>query len=153
MKHKKRILTFFKLVDWEKLDKRWSVSGRRCINNDISLGQHVMNYYDIIVKYWEENPEQRIGQVLINLGLINDSLFIWLDTEEDILESFGIPLSEFLLWGNAYDKNMNRLPEINWIRIKDMNTDHIKSVLNGEWTKHPKYIKAFTDELNLRKKQ
>ena len=36
---------------------------------------------------------------------------------------------EWVLWGRLYDKNMNRLPETEWIPIKDLDTDHIYEIL------------------------
>ena len=36
---------------------------------------------------------------------------------------------EWVLWGRNYDKNMNLLPETEWIPIKDLDTDHIYEIL------------------------
>jgi hypothetical protein len=46
---------------------------------------------------------------------------------------------------------MNQLPQTDYRQIKDLNTDHIQAILDGNWTKHPLYLKAFNNVLNQRK--
>lgn len=36
---------------------------------------------------------------------------------------------EWVLWGKNYDKDMNRLPQTEWIPIKDLDTEHIYKIL------------------------
>jgi len=57
---------------------------------------------------------------------------------------------DILEWGNNYDKNMKRLPQTNFIKIKDMNTDHIQAILDGNYCNNPMYLKVFKDELERR---
>ena len=59
---------------------------------------------------------------------------------------------KYLKWGNNYDENMNRLSETNWLAIEDMNTGHIQSILNGNYTNNPLYLETFKNELKYRKK-
>jgi hypothetical protein len=40
-----------------------------------------------------------------------------------------VDIREVFTWGNNYDKNMLRLPETVWIKLKDMTSDHIKGVI------------------------
>ena len=58
---------------------------------------------------------------------------------------------KYLKWGNIYDKDMNRLPEVRLVAIKDMTTDHIKAVLEPRWRIDPFYAEVFRKELKLRK--
>ncbi|MEX0595702.1 MAG: hypothetical protein WD512_04310 [Candidatus Paceibacterota bacterium] len=57
---------------------------------------------------------------------------------------------EHLVWGRNFDKDMNRLPETEWIKIKDMSTGHIEAVLDGGFVKDEFYIEVFEEELKLR---
>lgn len=59
---------------------------------------------------------------------------------------------KYLKWGNIYDKNMNKLPEVRLIAIKDMDTAHIKAVLDPRWRIDPFYAKVFRKELKFRNK-
>ena len=147
MRAKERIPIFLDKVNWNKLAKRWKL--------DISAFDYIRppneNVATAIVEYWNENPNQRFGQVLINLGLIPDTMRIWLDEENEILKSQGVPEREFRLWGQNYDKDMNQLPKTIWKPIMELSTDHIKAILDGDWTKGH-YAELFKEELILRKK-
>lgn len=57
-----------------------------------------------------------------------------------------------IVWGKNYDKDMKRLPETEWITIKDMDTDHIKAIVDGGYADgSPFYHKIFIRELEERK--
>lgn len=118
-----RIDNFLSKVDWGLLlRKRWKLN----INIDDPLMVSLYkNTWDIL--YWKENPDQRIGQVLINLGLIPDSVQAWNDEESDILEAQGLAPEEYLFWGSYYDKDMNRIPLV-YRLIKDLDSDHINKI-------------------------
>jgi hypothetical protein len=45
---------------------------------------------------------------------------------------------------------MKLLPKTNFIKIKDMNTDHIQAILDGNYCNNPMYLKVFKDELERR---
>lgn len=134
-----RIPIFLKLVDWVKLSERW----------DLEQPLHYMSRK--LRTYWLQNPDQRCGQVFINLGVLLDRMNIWCDEESSILNDQGVSQREFMLWGSNYDKNMNPLPKTIWRPIIEMSTDHIENILEGGWAKNPAYKKAFKDELELRK--
>ena len=103
--------------------------------------------------YWEENPDQRIGQVLINLNLVPDDFKVWHDEEPDILLSQDYQHRDIHFWGRNFDKDMNRLPKTEWILIKDMSTEHIEAILDGGWVNDgDPYKTYFEEELILRKK-
>lgn len=58
---------------------------------------------------------------------------------------------QYITWGNNYDKDMNRLPETIYNPIKDMTTEHIQAILDGEWSKgNPFYEELFKEELKFR---
>lgn len=49
---------------------------------DIKRIDRIMN---IITNYWKERQDQRFYQMMINLGLINDDVYLW-NIEDDKLE-------------------------------------------------------------------
>jgi hypothetical protein len=56
-----------------------------------------------------------------------------------------------LHWGKNYDKNNNRLPETEWVLIKDLDTDHIKAILELYAERESIFMDIMRDELNYRK--
>lgn len=60
---------------------------------------------------------------------------------------------QYLRWGVNYDKDMKRLPETDWRVIKDMATDHIQAIIDGNYATGNKYYKdMFKEELKFREK-
>jgi 3'-phosphoadenosine 5'-phosphosulfate sulfotransferase (PAPS reductase)/FAD synthetase len=58
---------------------------------------------------------------------------------------------QYLTWGKNYDKDMNRLPETIYSPIKDMTSDHIQAILDGNYAKNnPFYEELFKEELIFR---
>lgn len=56
-----------------------------------------------------------------------------------------------LVWGVNYTKEMVRLEVTEWRLIKDLNTEHINAILDGEYCKDPFYLEVFNNELEYRK--
>jgi hypothetical protein len=135
-----RIDNFLSKVDWGKLYDRWNLPNSFCTDMDFINPK--------FVEYWKENPDQRIGQVLINLNLIPDKFDIWTDEESDILIDQGIPLEDCLYWTSFYDKDENLLKEPVTRLIKDLKPDHIKKILKGHYKRlSENYKKAFDNVL------
>lgn len=148
MRLKERIPVFLDNVNWNKLAKRWDL--------DISAFDYIKPANEPIaegvIDYWNENYDQRFGQVLINLNSIEDTFRIWHDEEQTILLEQGCKLRDIILWGNNFNKEGERLPKTKWILVKDLNTDHIKAILDTQFLNlTADYIKMFKDELKLRK--
>jgi hypothetical protein len=59
----------------------------------------------------------------------------------------------FLLWGRNYDKNMKRLPEIQFAPIKDLDTDHIWAILLTLPNMNKEYRKVMEEEIIFREEQ
>lgn len=151
MRNIKRIDRFLELVDNENLlTNIWKLplkdADLRAVLSLISVkGREIK-------EFWYNNPDLRYSQVLIGLGIVPNYPGFWYMYEEDeILEDQGIKGYPLLLWGVNFDKNMNQLPETDYRFICDLETDHIQAILDGKWTKHPKYLEAFNNELNRRK--
>ena len=101
--------------------------------------------------YHKTYPHLRFSQILQRYNLYKKGF--WFFIEDDImLMKFAEP-REVLYWGNNYSVKGNKLKKTNWILIKDMSTEHIKAVLNGNFTNNLVYLKTFNDELKLRKNE
>jgi len=116
-----RIDNFLDKVNTIQLSKRWRLD----INDHLNLLTSITD--EKVVNYWKENPDMRIGQILVNLGLVKDTMQIWLDEENDILIDQGIAPEECLYWGSCYDKDMNPIPLI-YRLVKDLDSDHINNI-------------------------
>ena len=147
----KRIDRFLELVDNENLlTNIWKLPLK-----DDSL-RTVLSLIAVkdkeITEFWKANPDLRYSQVLINIGILpNYPGFWYMYEDEDNLQDQGVDPAMFMLWGVNFDKDMNRLPETDYRFICDLETDHIQAILDGNWTRHPDYLKAFNNELNRRK--
>lgn len=117
------------------------------------------NNYEEFSKLWIENPDLRLTQVLITTGILSNfpGLWYYLDNDIIIISANILEPRDIYFWGQIYDKNLNKLPQTNWILIKDMSTDHIKAVLNDcKNNEHlnriveDKYLKHFNNELKLK---
>jgi hypothetical protein len=119
------------------------------------------------IEYWSEvfyekfkdikifhqvNPFLRFSQVLQFFNLYKEGFWFFIE-DEAVLMSLGVEPREVLYWGNNYSAKGNRLKKTNWMLIKDMNTEHIKAVLDGNFINNLVYLKAFNDELKLRENE
>jgi hypothetical protein len=149
MRSIERIDNFLKLVDWnDLLFRRWQIPFE---DNELLTKVIAYSNTPTIPEYWNENPDQRIGQVLINLNLIPDKLNIWNEEEEDILIEQGIAPENCLFWTSIFDKDGNKLLEPLTRLISDMDTDHIVKVIELYHDKlSPRYKQAFDNVLDYR---
>jgi len=63
-------------------------------------------------------------------------------THEEIRDGF--------IWGRNYDKDMNKLPETEYIALKDLTTEHIKAILATQCHLCDYIKKVFEYELEWR---
>lgn len=113
----------------------------------------VVDDIDIIKlkKFWEENPDLRLTQVLVNMNYIPNAPGLWYYTEESdwLIKNNICEPRDILFWGINFDKNMKRIPHEK-VLIKTLDTAHIKAILEGEFTGNTLYITTFQKELVLR---
>ncbi len=102
-----------------------------------------------LTKEWENSPDLRFGQFLINKGIVEDGIRTW---NAEIID---YPLShevirEIQTWGtNGPGGTMKRKD----IFLKDLLTDHIKAILKTQkHIKGTKLEKILKEELKFRKK-
>lgn len=105
-----------------------------------------------IQQLWSEYPDERFSQTLVNNDYIPNYQGFWYYMEEsEILKEQGVEASEYLFWGQNYDEKRKRLPETRYILIKELDTDHIKAILNdGHTEEGSEYHKTLTKELEKR---
>jgi len=105
--------------------------------------------------FWIENPDWRFSQILINSGLLPNYQGFWYYIEdEDVLIELGCKPREIYFWGVNFTKDMEELSKTKWTLIKDLDTDHIKAILEGKFVREKdRYYKFFTEELKLRKNE
>lgn len=149
MRLKERIPLFLEKVDWEQLINDWFPGESSELR--VEFIKTIKANLDLIREGWKNNPDLRIGQVLVNNGIIMNIPGMWYyDEERDILFKQGYAYRDILFWGKNFDKDMNRLPKTEWALIKDLETDHIKAILSGGFSTGELYTKVFKDELKLR---
>jgi len=49
--------------------------------------ERIPKLLELIKKKWEKNPDQRFGQLLINLGISPDNLWFWNLQDDDIIKA------------------------------------------------------------------
>lgn len=58
---------------------------------------------------------------------------------------------KYIYWGKNYNEKMELLPKTEWITIENMSTEHIKAILDGEYTKNNNfYTEVFINEIKFR---
>lgn len=114
--------------------------------------QLIKNEIEYIREVWKDNPDWRFIQVLINTKLLqNYPGFYYYKEDEDVLLDLGYGPREVFFWGVNFTKDMEKLPETEWRLIKDLDTDHIKAIIDGKFVKEGnKYYDYFINELKLR---
>lgn len=102
---------------------------------------------------YKDHKDRKTGRVYMNDGG-NEYLRRSNNGDEEDLTVYDDGKHEtrrkYITWGVNYDKNMNRLPNTRWSPIKDLDTEHIKAILDGEFTKNEFYIQLFNSELIFR---
>lgn len=150
MRRPERIPIFLKLIDG-LVGLTFQDIFKFDIDNNHEYVESYYNNETEVEKYWLENPDLRFSQVLVGCEIIPNVPGFWYYIEEnEILEQLGIEPREYLLWGQVFDNDMNRLPEPIYRPIKDLETDHIKAILDGDWCRLDNYKECFKNELKIR---
>lgn len=78
---------------------------------------------------------KRIGVGYTETSIIDDGLFT---TQRSVCE-----------WGQNYDKNSKKLKQTKWVKIKDLDTEHIYRILETQ-VLDKFWVKLFYDEIKFR---
>lgn len=130
-----RIENFLKRVDWNQLlYERWKIP-----KDDLIAKKICYMSGPTLPEAWNKNPDQRIGQLLINLGMIDDSIERWCTEEYEILIDQGVAPEDCFYWTSVFDKDGEKLETPITRRIADLEDGHAKNILI--WIKkHNVYI-------------
>ena len=148
MRNVVRIENFLNKVDIKDLIINiWKFSG-------IDI-QKIVDNIETIKEEWLFMPDLRFSQMLVNLGYVPNIPGAWYYYEEDeILNLQGYKPREYIYWGNIYDKDKNKLPEVNYILVKDLGIDHMQTLIDGKWLrKDSDMYKIISDELLIRSRK
>ena len=143
-----RIPIFLKLVDWLKLIEELSLAAGTKFSSAM-LSNSILNNIITITYEWTRNPDLRIGQLLINLGIVPDNLVLYNLECNAILKAQKVDKRKYILWG-TFGKEGD-YPEAKHIPVCDLQTEHIKSILRTQ-VLSKKLKKLLRKELKLRKK-
>jgi hypothetical protein len=114
--------------------------------------ESIKENFDLIEEYWLNNYDLRFSQVLVSLRFIDNFVGFWFYLESyEILNQLSIPEREYYLWKSILNEKMERLNTPKIQPIKDLTTEHIKSILEGGFVDSiPKHKRILQEELNLR---
>ena len=120
-----RIDNFIDNVNWKELYKRWNLDIQK-------TDKEWKEFAEAIRIAWkqERNIDMRIGQLLINLEKIPDTISIWYDDEIEILLSQGFAPEEVIFWTSIYDKEGNLRDKPSTSLMKDLSIEHVKNIAN-----------------------
>ena len=149
MRPVERIPIFLKHVNWYILIK--DIWGNLDEDETLDVYNSITKNLDDVKEFWIDNPDLRISQVLVNLGIIPNSSGMWYYMEEsEILEKLGIPEREYMIWGT---RGKDGKSPLEFKPIKDLSTDHIEAILETQ-TQISYYTRTvFEDELKRRKNE
>jgi len=116
--------------------------------------KRIKPFLKYIEQEWLKEPDARFGQLLINLGIVKDDFQTWVSEISD----YPLPhkvVREVQTWGHYEGHVMSQIgpiPTYKQIKIKDLETSHIKNILKTQ--KHIKDTpieKVLKEELSHRK--
>ena len=108
--------------------------------------------WEEIKKFWLDNPDLRLMQVLINTGLLpNAPGFYYYEEEVDYCLKKGyLQPRQILFWGSYGKEGKGPYQQI---LIKNMTTEHLKACLETQVYMNTLYRETMISELKLRKEK
>lgn len=129
MKNQKRIPIVLEKINWELF----------ITDNIPKLPKETVNLLFNIIKrnlvsikeIWLNNYDLRLGQLLIKENYLSDTLVLWnVDEVEWLIKNKLCNIEDICFWGRTRDSNNNKLPEIQYILLKDLETAHIAAIID-----------------------
>lgn len=103
--------------------------------------KRIVPFLKMLEKKWLESPDQRFGQLIINLGLVKDDIQTW----QAEISDYPLPheiMRGIQTWGTNGKHGSGKYEEK---YIKDLETSHIKAILKTQ-----KHIKGTSIERVLK---
>lgn len=113
--------------------------------------------WDLIEKEWLKSPDQRVGQLLSNLGLVSKEIenHIWnIDEDDWLIQNGYCNIEDIKFWGINYYKNGKQRKSTKYKLLKDLDNDHIQNIIKffekyNALDQLPKdYLKYFNKRIN-----
>ena len=143
MRPKERIPIVLNNIIWKDFLKYLTFDENQ-ISDIIKL---IIENYSKIEQCWNDNPDYRLGQLLVNEGYIPDNSIAFYVEETEYMIKFKQCLPEELLfWGTRGDQPLKM------VSIDKMETDHLKACLETQKQMNAYYEKTMLKVINKRRK-
>jgi hypothetical protein len=144
MRPKERISIVLDNIDWEDFINYLEFDDAKEIAIKCKMNIH------IIKSEWEKDPDLRLSQILINIGILYNKPGFWYYIEETdyFLERKILNPEEILFWG-TYGKDGKQ--PFKQILIKDMDSEHLQACLNTQKNMNKLYRQTMRKVLRKRK--
>lgn len=120
---------------------------------DFKIHDYVDYFYKnkTLFEFWKQNPDLRFTQLLINTGILPNFPGFWyyLEDEELFIKAGLLKPRDIYFWGINYDIKNKKLKNTKYKLIKDLDTDHIKVLVNNDICGRM-YKELLLEELRLR---
>lgn len=117
--------------------------------NPVNPAIEINNQKDQIAEYWLDNPDQRLTQVMVNMGYLPNAMGHWYYIEETIwaIDKGLVAVEDINFWGVNYDKDGNLLPKTIYKPLRDLEVSHMENIIKHVKKNHgslpPAYLKYF----------
>lgn len=135
----------------EKINFEQFIADLKVFENPKEVSDQI-DLFDVL-EFWNENPDYRLTQVLIQLGYLPNSPGGWFYIEEDnwAIEKGLVKFEEIHFWGVNYDKDGNRLPKTIFKPLHELTTEHIENIIKWIKDNHqdlsPEYLNYFRSRI------
>lgn len=151
MRNKKRIPIVLNKIDWKLF-----ISDNLELNEKQTnlLVNKINDNIQGITNYWNNNPDLRLGQMLIIQGYLPENYKLFqVEETEWLVENNLCKFEEINFWGRTRDEFNNKLPQIEYILLKDVNDAHISAILDWCEDHNIKINKNYKEYFENRVKQ
>ena len=154
MRNSKRIPICLKLLFQNKILHHFLNTK---VTKKVELLSILHQNWELIEKKWNNNPDQRFGQLLSNVNLVDKEIenHIWNIEEDDWLIQNGYcNIEDIKFWGINYYKNGKQRKTTKFILLKDLDINHIKNIIiffekyNSLDKLNKPYLEYFNNKIN-----
>lgn len=110
-----------------------------------------------IEKYWKENSDQRLEQVLHNLCMVPQETgnnIYHIEEDDWLIKNGYCNIEDIKFWGVNYYKNGKKRKTVKFKLLKDLDIDHIKNIIkffedqNMLHKLNKEYLEYFNKQIN-----